>query len=297
MNKQILIIDINNIAYAMYHVAMKERTKFYNHYTNLDYFQYLVFVKIKNIKLRFPTAEIVLAVDSESWRKKYFKYYKARRIIAKVKSKYSFDDMFEIVNETLKDIKNIFPYKVIKTKYAEADDIIGTLINTYGNTDIKFVIVSRDKDFMQLQKYNNVKQYDPITNKFVLCDNPYYYLKSHIIMGDSGDDIPNILSDRDTFMIDNKRQKSCGIKKVNDILDEGLEEFLNSNNTYRKRYGENQKLIELSIDTIPKSIWRRTLNQYRTYKTFDKDVQKNIRSYFKQKKHLTPLTKFIMEFL
>ena len=48
---------------------------------------------------------------------------------------------------------------------AEADDIIATLCKNFQNE--KIMIVSGDKDFIQLQKYPNVQQYSPILNKYV----------------------------------------------------------------------------------------------------------------------------------
>ena len=43
------------------------------------------------------------------------------------------------------------------------------------------MIVSGDKDFIQLQKYDNVKQYSPITKKLVDGVDPKVYIKEHVL--------------------------------------------------------------------------------------------------------------------
>ena len=48
----------------------------------------------------------------------------------------------------------------------QPDDIIVTLVKYYHQHE-DIMIVSGDKDFIQLQQYNNVKQYAPIQKQFV----------------------------------------------------------------------------------------------------------------------------------
>ena len=71
---------------------------------------------------------------------------------------------------------------------AEADDIIATLCGELEFDNGKTLILSGDKDFIQLQRYGNVTQYSPITKKFIngvelMSD----YLNEHILKGDTGD--------------------------------------------------------------------------------------------------------------
>ena len=61
------------------------------------------------------------------------------------------------------------PYKFLEVYGAEADDIIGTLCATISE---EIMIISGDKDFIQLQKFPNVKQVCPITKKTVNGANP-----------------------------------------------------------------------------------------------------------------------------
>ena len=51
----------------------------------------------------------------------------------------------------------------------EADDVIGALVHNtqeFGNFE-PIMIISSDKDFIQLQKFSNVKQFSPLQKKFL----------------------------------------------------------------------------------------------------------------------------------
>ena len=121
------------------------------------------------------------------------------------------------------EIKTFLFYKVIEVETAEADDIIATLIKKVKNMIIfehqkKILILSGDKDFIQLHS-RNVKQYNPVLNKFVGKGEDVIYIKEHILKGDRSDGIPNVLSDDNVF-IENRRQKPLSKKKLNNWIDD-----------------------------------------------------------------------------
>ena len=91
----------------------------------------------------------------------------------------------------IEDLRNYFPYKVMRVEGAEADDVIGTL-NDHVSTNPN-LIISSDKDFLQLQKYQGVSQWSPLTKTWVKGD-PEESLWEKMIKGDAGDGVPNILS-------------------------------------------------------------------------------------------------------
>lgn len=71
----------------------------------------------------------------------------------------NWNEVFRILNLVREELKDNFPYKVVHMEGAEADDIIGALVqNTqeFGNHE-PVMIISSDKDFIQLHKYSNVK--------------------------------------------------------------------------------------------------------------------------------------------
>jgi len=152
-----------------------------------------------------------------------------------------------------REVKEIFPYKNLRVERTEADDIIAVLCREYHETE-KIVIISNDKDFQQLQRYPNVKQFSPMKKKYLVCENPESFLLEHIIKGDSSDGIPNILSDDDVFINKEKRQKPCGGKKVNQIM-ENLSEWQIETNWER-----NQNLIDMN--KIPDIYINKILEEY-----------------------------------
>ena len=136
--------------------------------------------------------EIVLTYDSRAyWRKQIFPQYKANRKKNRESDGKDWNSIFEVLNQIKDEIREFLPYKVVETYGAEADDVIATLCKHYQNE--KIMIVSGDKDFIQLQKYNNVKQYSPITKKHINGVDAVVYIKEHILKGDKSDGVPNVL--------------------------------------------------------------------------------------------------------
>jgi hypothetical protein len=104
------------------------------------------------------------------------------------------------------------------------------------------MIISGDKDFIQLQVRDNVDQYSPITKKIVYNANPAKYLKEHILRGDSSDGVPNFLS-ADNSIVDKIRQAPITKKKVELWVDQEPEDFCNEEQL--RNYHRNMKLIDL----------------------------------------------------
>ena len=158
-------------------------------------------------KFRDQYGDLVICCDSKkSWRKDIFPFYKANRKSTRAKDDIDWNGIFEVINSITQDLKSKFPYAVISVDQAEADDIIGVLAKNYYRNE-KIMIVSSDKDFLQLQKYYSVEQYSPTQKKLLQSSSPYQYLKEHIMKGDRGDGIPNFLSDDDTYVTTKEAKK------------------------------------------------------------------------------------------
>ena len=184
--------------------------------------------------------ELVLCCDGRnSWRRGHFPLYKAGRKTTRDSSSKNWTQIFESLDTIKSELKEYFPYKYIEIENAEADDIIGVLAKTWGEP---IMIISGDKDFIQLQTHKNVKQYSPITKKLVTANNPYNYLKEHILRGDSSDGIPNFLSS-DNFIVDKIRQTPITKKKLELWLGESPVDFCNEEQL--RNYHRNMKLIDL----------------------------------------------------
>ena len=209
--------------------------------------------------------ELVLAVDaSNNWRKTAFPQYKASRKKTQKESSFDWGEAFRILNKIREEIAENFPYTVVRVDGCEADDVIGTLVtrNPDPNRDYdpeKIMIVSSDRDFLQLQKYKFVKQYSPLLKKELSVDNPRVWLQTHIIKGDKGDGVPNILSDDNVF-VEGFRQTPITQKKIDSIIEDLEEgELLYAASWYRN-YCRNKKLIDLS--ETPKELRREIINNF-----------------------------------
>ena len=229
--------------------------------------------------------EVVLTWDSKhSWRRDYFPEYKASRRKGREESDLDWDDIFGTLNKIRNEIKENFPYKYLEVFGAEADDIIGFLCEE--NRDEKIMIISGDKDFIQLQKYPNVKQWSPITKKDVNGFDPTIYLKEHILRGDTSDGVPNVLSPDNTF-VDGLRQRPLSRKKIqSNFLGGGS----NWNDEVKRNFQRNSTLIDLS--RTPEELKNQIRLEYNNAPHGDRSKLLN---YFMQNK-LKELTENIGEF-
>lgn len=218
----------------------------------------MVLNSIRMYKTKFGPeyGEFVIACDNKNyWRRQIFPYYKANRKKSQAASELDWKAIFECLNKVRSELKEYFPYRIIDIESAEADDIIGTLCEEFGNTNQKILILSGDKDFQQLQKYMNVRQYNPVMKKFVVCNNPDKFLLDHIMKGDAGDGIPNILSEDNCFVV-GSRQKPLTQKKM-DLLGNLDGKF---DHPHFRNYMRNRQLIDLS--QVPENIKLQILESY-----------------------------------
>lgn len=230
---------------------------------------------IKQFKSKY--GEIIIACDSKKyWRRDYFPFYKSNRKKDREKSDLDWTLIFETLNKIRDELKEYFPYKVIDVEGAEADDIIGVLTPRLASGS-EVLILSSDKDFVQLQKYRNVTQYSPILKKFIQVDDPKQYVKEHILKGDRGDGIPNFLSPDNVFALGG-RQKSINTKKLNEWLNQNPEDFC-TNDTLLRGYKRNQMLVDL--DYIPETIKSAIVETYDNAKSGSKQKLMN---YFIEKR-------------
>ena len=229
--------------------------------------------------------EVVLTYDSKHyWRRDYFPNYKAGRKKGREKDSKDWDAIFNCLNKIKAEFKENLPYKYLEIYGCEADDIIATLCKNF--QDEKIMIVSGDKDFIQLHKYNNVRQYSPITKKHVNGVDPVVYIKEHILKGDRSDGIPNVLSPDHTFT-DELRQRPLTSKRIESILAQEIDEL---DDEVKRNYQRNNKLINL--DNIPEELEEKILDDFNVATCGDRSKLLN---YFIDKR-LKSLTEQIGEF-
>lgn len=233
-----------------------------------DLVRHMVLANLRMYKNKFSDkygTMVICCDDRKYWRREYFPYYKANRKKDRQASDLDWHVIFDVLNKIRNELKENFPWKVLQVEHAEADDIIATMCHRYGkylmNEDAeKILILSSDKDFVQLQKYANVDQYSPIQKQFVRINNPARYLKEHIIKGDRGDGIPNFLSPDDTF-INNGRQKPIKTANLTEWATMEPEDFCSEK--MLRGYKRNQTLVDL--DFIPSHVTESINKHYDDY--------------------------------
>ncbi len=203
--------------------------------------------------------------------------------------------IFDTINLLKEEIKAVFPYKVIEIEGAEADDVIATLAEWSQSNNLvqegllerpePFLIISGDHDFIQLQKYSNVKQFSPVHKKLIKPEtSAEKYVIEHIIRGDKGDGVPNVLSSDDSI-VTGERQKKIMQKKLDEWIDNP--DKMPKDETFRRNYDRNKMLVDLS--SIPQPLKDKIINTFETTAVGDRS---KILDYFVINK-----MKMMMEFI
>jgi 5'-3' exonuclease len=276
-----ILVDMNQISLAsiMMHLHMQKESDI-----DENMVRHMILNSLRMYRSRFVSefGELVLCYDSRHyWRRDYFPEYKHSRRKGREKDSKNWDDIFSCLNKIKEEIKNNMPYKFLEVYGAEADDIIATLCSESSD---EVMILSGDKDFIQLQKYPNVKQYSPITKKMINGINPDDYLKEHVLKGDTSDGVPNVLSPDNSF-VDGIRQKPLSKKKIAAMIDGAF-----PNDEIKRNYQRNKTLIDLGC--VPDELRTEILV---TYKDAPENSRSKLLNYF-IKQRLKTLTESIGEF-
>ena len=279
-----ILVDMNQISVAsvMMHLNMEKTTE-----PDGNMVRHMILNSLRMYRTRFQETygELVLCYDSKHyWRRDYFPNYKCNRKKTRDESDKDWDAIFECLNAIKSELKDFFPYKHLEVYGAEADDIIAALCLELEYDNGKTLILSGDKDFIQLHKYKNVSQYSPITKRMINGANPKEYLEDHILKGDASDGIPNVLSPDHTFM-EGLRQRPLGKKKIESFKENGL-----PTEEIKRNYQRNEKLINLSQS--PDDLYITILKEYQKAPEGDRSKLLN---YFVEKR-LRNLTESIGEF-
>jgi 5'-3' exonuclease len=293
----VIVVDYNQTAISslMANLAGRRDVE-----VNIPLVRHMIINALRSYRKKFGPefGDMVIACDNRHyWRRQYFPNYKANRKKSRDESGFDWNSIFEALHLVRSELTEHFPYPVIDVDGAEADDVIAVLaeysqtMNTDGlmPSAEPFLVLSGDHDFNQLQKWSNVKQYAPVQKKFIkLTETPHAVLMEHIIMGDKGDGVPNILSCDDTF-INGDRQRPIRKDKLAEWKTQKPEEFINSDEMWRN-YQRNRELVDLS--RIPEDIKESIIDSYEMQKGGDRS---GLLNYFIANR-MTQLIELVDEF-
>lgn len=251
-----ILIDYSGISIAP--IAMGA-----TRYDDENLIRHMILNTIRMYRTKFGKkyGEIVIVADGGgNWRKEAYPEYKGKRNKHREESKIDWDIAFKNIGLVLDEIRENFPYKVIRQWGCEADDTIAEIVKwtqEFGNYE-EVMIISADKDFKQLQKFGNVAQYSNTQKKFVKESNPRLYQMEHFLTGDAGDGVPNVLSD-DKVFVEERRQVPLSAKKKAALMEDpkalGEEVYRN--------YLRNKKMIDLTEESeCPDSVKQEIINTF-----------------------------------
>lgn len=284
-----ILVDYNQVMLASLFMSIGNHTNI-DVDENLIRHMFLNSLRANRKKFKDEFGEIVICSDGKnSWRRAGFPYYKAGRRKSREESELDWTELFRIINLVREEMDEFFPYKVLHFDQCEADDIIGTICHAKGvpmnNGSENILVLSGDKDYIQLHKYANVKQYNPVQKKWIQNNNPDKYLEEHIIRGDSSDGVPNILS-ADNSIVVGERQKAMTAKRLEDLI-KGPE-FMDE--TTKNRYYRNKTLIDLG--EVPEKFKEQINEEFEKEKTVGRTELFSYFVKYKLKNLLTDIQDF-----
>ena len=272
-----ILVDMNQVTLSNLMVQLGG-----NKNVEPDFVRHMVLNSLRSYRSKFQGefGELVLCYDNKTnWRRDYFPNYKHSRRKGRKESKLDWNNIFDTLHMIKDELTEFFPYKVLEVDNAEADDIIASVVFHVASEPKNYemvVILSSDKDFIQLQKYNFVSQYSPMQKKYVNGIDPTTYIKEHILKGDRGDGVPNFLSPDNTF-VDELRQRPMSKRKLEAWID--LEPSDYCNEEMMRNYQRNRTLIDLSY--IPDDIKEKCTQ---TFLDAPEGSRKHLLNYFIKKK-------------
>jgi len=266
---KVVLFDFNNLVFRNFFI---KEVNPHSEMPDFMLWRYNIFNSIyQSLWKEKDIVEVVIAVDDKnSWRKSYFPRYKESRKKQRDKSDVNWELMFSNINKLVSDLKHYMPFKIVKTRSAEADDIIAIIALNIEETAI---VISNDEDYLQLSS-DRILLYNPQKKDYVKCDDTKKFLLEKIMLGQKKDDIFNIITPDDwgkTKDTEGKRKPGFGPAALKKVLKEGLDVWMEKkqiNKIYgeidvKKHYKRNQILID--FNKIPRTIINRVLDQYDNY--------------------------------
>lgn len=159
------LIDTANTFFRARHVASRNT----NTWEKVGMAMHLTLSSVNQIVRKFGVDHVVFCLEGRSWRKDFYKPYKANRVnTAATESELEENQMFLETYEAFTTFINTKTNaSVLRHPNAEADDIIARFIALHPNDE--HFIISSDTDFIQLIS-PTVKQYNGVTGQLITLD-------------------------------------------------------------------------------------------------------------------------------
>jgi len=162
-----LLIDTANMFFRARHGAHRASDS----WTKLGFALHITLMAVNKVARRFEADHVMFALEGRSWRKDFYKPYKANRAVARGKMTEDEAEEDKLFWETYDHFTKYLAEKtncsVIRHPTAEADDLIARWIALHPSDE--HIVISSDTDFVQLVA-PNVKQYNGITDQLITLE-------------------------------------------------------------------------------------------------------------------------------
>jgi 5'-3' exonuclease len=279
-----LIFDISNILYRTFYANKNE-----DETTVAGLAHHSALTTIAKYHREFKPHKIIMCFDRSSWRKEYTKsddcytplVYKGNRrqtMTPKEEAKYKvFLKHLDTFEEIMTDHTSIVTLAADKL---EADDLMAGAVQVLSlDPENEMIIVSADKDMMQLLRHDNVRLIDPATGKDRLLTadgktnkddyegDADLFMFEKCLRGDRGDNVSSALPRVRKTRI--RKAYIDDYEKAN-LMNETWKNPEGKEFIVKKMFKENQLLMDLSMqpDYIQEIIIRTVVSQLANPGTF-----------------------------
>jgi len=202
------LIDTANTFFRARHIASRNSDT----WEKIGMALHLTLASVNQVVRKFGADHVVFCLEGRSWRKDFYKPYKANRVVdamaqtqAEKEENEMFWETYEVFTTFLREKTNC---SVIRHERAEADDIIARFIHLH--PEDHHYIISSDSDYVQLIA-ENVHQYNGISNQLITLEG-YHDEKGRLIV-DKKTKEPKLLGDP-KFVLFEKCMRGDGTDNV-----------------------------------------------------------------------------------
>ena len=157
-----LIVDLANTFFRSRHVAHKQS----DDWDKLGFAIHSTLASINKAWREQKGDHVVICLEGRSWRKDFYKPYKANRAVARAALTEAEQELDQLFWDAFDNLKTFLAEKtnctVMQHPELEADDLIAGWIQNHPNDE--HVIISSDSDFHQLLA-ENVTQYNGVADE------------------------------------------------------------------------------------------------------------------------------------
>jgi 5'-3' exonuclease len=250
--KTYCVIDASNIMYRSFYAHPKEDDD-----TVAGIAAHTTLLTLSKYYNQFKGPKMILAFDRSNWRKVYTKSHKCisgkvykgnRRQNMTPRQKQRYELFIEHCNEFETMIRDKTGVITLANDGLEADDLIAGFVQTIGvqEPDSQIIIVSTDKDLLQLLKHKNVRLLNPATGKdrdlSEWNNDADLFMFEKCIRGDRGDNVQSALP---------RCRQTRILKAYNDdyeranLMEETWTDHENKEFKVKDLFNENKKLMDL----------------------------------------------------